>query len=410
MSTYNKGTSLISYYNYPQMVTNEGEIIKQRRAYEEVNKFLPRKMVDQTCYVGVEVEVEKIAIGHPHMLGWNVVPDGSLRNNGAEFVSLPIRGQNIHYLLHGLLTTLKKEGAEFTERTSIHVHMNVRRLTVEQLVTLLIVYFVVEQSLYRFIHRAGFERSRNIFCVPLSESQHYLGVPYLIYLLKENNIRVLLDQIHQQWRKYSGLNLLPVSTQGTVEFRQLGGTMDVDIIMDWINIIQSIRLYALSHTLEETKTQIFELNTNSNYQAFLRSVFGRYADHMFPQFGGKFEELEAGVMNVKEAFLLRDNFGINKEKFESSSIKKFIESRIGKLETYDDELINKEIEACEKRVNKFQDLVASGIKGEQLKIAQNEYRTARLEVSILYDKKSIFLARVSPSKSLAMTTMYGRGR
>lgn len=405
MSKLDKSSTLHSHFDYQPLVTDEAEIIIHRKLYEKKSGLSSRKMIDQTCYVGIEVEVEKVP-PFDSIFGFRAVEDGSLRNNGMEFVSVPIRGQNIHYLLHALMAKLGK-GAEFTERTSIHVHLNVRRMTVEQLVTLLITYIVVEQSLYRFIKRAGFERSRNIFCVPLSESQHYLGVPYLIYLLKNNDIGALLNNIHHYWRKYSGLNLLPIHTQGTVEFRQLGGTKDVDVILDWVNIIQCLRVYALSHNLDEVKAQLFELNTNSNYYQFLQSVFGRYAEYMMPAFGGKFEELETGIMNVKEAFLLRDSFGITKDKFDGSSAKQLIEKVCGKIPEYDPAYLEEEVKRYLIQIKEKQALIDKGLKVEKLREATHHINIYLSTINNLKEKQELYANRRKPAKkSVAMTTLY----
>ena len=405
MSKYDKTTTLNSYFRYPPLITEESKIIGQRKLYEADHKLVTHRLVDQTCYMGIEVEVEKVP-PFPPIIGWNPTPDGSLRNNGMEFVSTPVRGQNVHYLLHSLMGHLKAGGAEFTERTSIHVHMNVRRLTIEQLVTLLITYIVVEKSIYRFIHKAGFERSRNIFCVPLSESQHYLGVPYLVYLLKQNEIGALVDSIHDFWRKYSGLNLLPITTQGTVEFRQLGGTFDTNLILDWINIIQSLRTFALQTTLEQATRLIFDLNTNSNYQNFLRMVFGQYADRMSPGYGEKFGELEAGIMNVKEAFMLRENFGITKERFQKSSVKQYVENMLGQIPEFSMKVYTDEIKHYEALIAEITKSIPT-LKGEKLRTANAYIAMHHQNIAQAQDKmRSYDVRRAAPKKSIAMVSIY----
>ena len=400
MSLLTKEASLSSIFSYKPIRTIEAQLLEDRKLYEREAGLSCRKMVDQTCYVGIEIEIEKVPI-HKHIAGWEPVPDGSLRNDGIEYVSVPVRGQNIHYLLHKLLTESKKEGAEFTERTSNHIHLNVRRMTVEQLVTLLITYVVVEQSMYRYIKHMGFDRHRNIFCVPLSESQHYLGLPYLIYLLKQNDISGVVDVCAHMWKKYSGLNLLPIMTQGTIEFRQLPGTFEIDFILDWINIIQSLRLFALSHTLEEVKGMIFDLNTNSNYQIFLQEVFGRYARQMNPPLGEGFQELEEGITNVKQAFMLKENFGITSETFEKSSVKEYLDKVYGSLSFNNDDVYNTEI----KKYKIAMDMYA------KVNSLDAKRMIASYQQHIEVMEKSKVENRKPPKASKAMLSLYsGRGR
>lgn len=315
---------LSRHFKYAPLATEEAAITREREEYAKQNSLVIPKMVDNTCYVGIEVECENVV---EHMItpfGWTATQDGSLRNRGLEFVSFPVRGQNVYYLLHRLFAELKRIKAEFTERTSIHVHLNVRRMSVEQLVTLLITYTVVEKTLYRFARRSGFSRERNIFCVPVQEGQNYLGLPYLMHLLRENMVPQVLAEINRHWKKYSGFNILPVSTQGTVEFRQLGGTFDINLIMDWINIIQCLRSYAFNNELDVVTARIVQLNTNSDYHNFLKEIFGRYSDMLFDHGQMNFSELEEGVIAVKQALALKKIFNTDDKTFLSSSLADFL--------------------------------------------------------------------------------------
>ncbi|MCI0553965.1 MAG: hypothetical protein L0287_23705, partial [Anaerolineae bacterium] len=83
--------------------------------------------------------------------------------------------------------------------------------------------------------------------------------------------------------KYSALNFnttclnsgLPL--YGTVEFRHLYGTLDANTIIDWINLIFSIKKYAMKRDLGAIVTQVCGLNTTSGYGQFLTEVFGSQA-------------------------------------------------------------------------------------------------------------------------------------
>lgn len=316
---------LSNYFRYEPLITDERIITAQREEYAKKHKIIMPRMADNACYLGIEVEIENVTRA-VEIQGWRAVADGSLRNNGIEYVSNPIRGQNVYYMLHRLLEELKAQNAKFSERCSIHVHMNVRRLTVNQLVTLLMAYMVAEKSLYRFVQQAGFRRDRNIFCVPLQEGQHDLGLPYFLYLLRNGKANDAVSNIHRHWKKYSGLNIIPVSTLGTVEFRHMGGTFNLPLIMDWLNILQHLRMFAFNVSMEEAKNMIFALNTNSEYYVFLQRVFGKYAESLFDR-NTKFSELESGVIAVKQAFALRQSLETREDNFVTSSLGEYIAAK-----------------------------------------------------------------------------------
>ena len=138
---------------------------------EEMKQNLSRKkLVDHSKYIGIEIEVEQITRAFMQELSeqlWFNTEDGSLRNNGREFVTPPIRGKQIIYSLDEFYRLLPDK-ADFSDRTSIHIHVNMRNATFEELFNVLMIYLVFEQMLYRF---AGNTRYKNIFCVPIQETK-----------------------------------------------------------------------------------------------------------------------------------------------------------------------------------------------------------------------------------------------
>lgn len=87
------------------------------------------------------------------------------------------------------------------------------------------------------------------------------------------------------WQKYTALNLVPVNTQGSIEFRHLEGTCDVKRIMGWINLISRMYNHAIYNPLNQIKMEIVGMNTVSNYREWLDNVFKEEADLLrFPGF------------------------------------------------------------------------------------------------------------------------------
>lgn len=218
---------------------------------------------DPGVLVGVEVEIENLLHidANIPLCFWRITEDGSLRNNGREFktVALPLRYLEpaLNQLFNGINPDI-----DFSKRTSIHFHFDVRHLTSEQVTSFVLLYAAVENVLFRYVKG---ERRNNIFCVPITESN----------LLQRNTVNVehFIRHIDQYWYKYTALNLLPVKTLGTMEFRQMPGTSDVHRLLIWADLLSRLRLFAYKHPLTHIWGMITQLNTTSEYKKFLETVF-----------------------------------------------------------------------------------------------------------------------------------------
>ena len=225
-------------------------------------------VADKELVYGIELEIEGVPNARERctVLGIRYTTDGSLRNNGVEFITMPMRLNQMAYLLHKFLDGNFDE-SNYSERTSIHVHANVLDLNVDQLSCICLLYQTFEPLLFEFI---GHGREKNIFCVPWYDST--LTYEYVGKMMEEKNV----GHVHR-WMKYSALNLLPIRTQGTIEFRHMAGHSDSNVIIDWCNLIGCIFSVARNRSLKDVKEQITTLNTTSHYDAFLHYVFRQWA-------------------------------------------------------------------------------------------------------------------------------------
>lgn len=290
-----RDTLISKMYAYKYGVNYYDKQVSEHRAYYQTkcSQYGPLPIIiDPSCRVGIEVEVENVArFNEEGMFCWQVHDDSSLRNSGREFVTFPIKGQDIPLALTTLFKTILRPGYDFSKRTSVHVHMNVRSMTPAQIASFVCLFTVFEKLLYKFV---GHNRDTNIFCVPLQQT------------LISN---ALLDAMNSafkstRWYKYSGLNLLPISTQGSVELRQLYGTDDIEVICNWINLLQRIRLYAVNNTVDNILSEIKTLNTNSQYDFFVQKVF--LEDARLLALDDVTNDLEPGVIAVKQCTLINN--------------------------------------------------------------------------------------------------------
>ena len=247
----------------PKLRVNKRELLEIKKASGYRDNFT---VVDKAGLVGIEMEIENFSREvHSHPF-WKTTTDGSLRNNGYEFVSVPLPGAIVEFALWRLFETFREyeQFPEYSKRCSVHIHLNVRTLSVVQLQKLVILYLVFEKLLFNFV---GNGRDKNIHCVPLLQSS----------ILSRPSWGIDFEQFfyvaRSVWMKYSALNLLPLFSQGTIEFRQMHGTNDMKKIMTWINLIYSLKLYSIRTPLDELIHSIDSLNSTSQYREFVTSVF-----------------------------------------------------------------------------------------------------------------------------------------
>ncbi len=255
-------------------------------------KTVPLQAACPTLIYGVELEIERIpALGDMSLTGFTATEDGSLRNNGKEFISKPMTFSNLMWCLNNFFTKNKFTEANYSERCSIHVHTNCLNLTLEQIQSLCMVYQVYEDLLFAWVSP---ERAENIFCVPWSQTT-------LSYKMFDKDPANWITK-GKRWRKYTALNLLPLFTQGTVEFRHMPGTNDVKRIETWLQLIGCMFAY-VQETPQTTIVEVFKsLNTTSAYTATTETIFKQWAGVLFgvPNFH---QHLEEGVLLMKHSLM-----------------------------------------------------------------------------------------------------------
>src|SRR3990167_5069634 len=231
----------------------------------------PFSFLDPKTHVGIEVEVENVSYINPNipLCFWQITEDGSLRNHGKEFKTAAIPLKYAQLALEQLFQGLNPD-IDFSKRTSIHVHIDVRGLTIKQLLTVLFVYTVTENLLFKFTQS---DRRNSIFCTPITETT-------LLTKLNIKDPRSLEHHFEHVWQKYSALNILPITSFGTVEFRQMPGTRDTTKLCIWLDLLSRIRLFAYQYELTDVLNTIYNLNTNSQYRKFVESIFGNLTSYL----------------------------------------------------------------------------------------------------------------------------------
>lgn len=197
-------------------------------------------------FIGLEHEYEGVLEStlpnHSFANFWAYHEEQSLKDHGAEYVFTdPLFGIDATNALEWLVSYAKASKWKCTKRTGIHVHLDVRDLSVPQLAGLCILYGALERLLYRWI---GDARDVSHFCIPLYRSDEALSeacgiIRSALNDEKDDGHTALL--MADKFERYAGFNLQALAKFGSLEFRQLQTTHDLTRIVDWVNIIMSLK-------------------------------------------------------------------------------------------------------------------------------------------------------------------------
>lgn len=205
---------------------------------------------------------------------WEVRRDDSLKDAGAEFVfRAPMFGVDAWTAIHTLMIAAEKAKLKCSIRAGIHVHLDVRDMETSQLVGLIILYTILEPILFKWI---GDSREFSIFCIPFYRADESLLetcqiVNAILRDEKDPSTKMTISKA-KKFARYAALNLNALAKYGSVEFRHMRTTHDIQRVIDWINIIQSLKAATLK--LPTSDGAIVHLARTTRPNAFLEYVFG----------------------------------------------------------------------------------------------------------------------------------------
>lgn len=223
--------------------------------------------------VGLEIEVEGKRLPKVEFTAtsgrWVYHQDGSLRGeDNAEYVlSKPIAFDKVRPALDELWAVFKAKGSILDEsnRTSVHVHLNVQKFYLNRLTSLMALYFIFEEILTEWCgeHRVG-----NLFCLRAKDAP---AIVSQIRRFIRTNMQAPLREHHH----YAGLNTNAIHKFGSLEFRPLRGVSNPEVIMEWVGILE--RLYTLSETFTDPR-EICHEYSGLGPMGFFEQVLGSHAD------------------------------------------------------------------------------------------------------------------------------------
>jgi len=239
--------------------------------------------------VGIELEYEgfsprQFAATETKVTKWYLENDPSLRGGGIELISTILQPGAVKSALEEAVNIIKASRAKAHIRCGVHVHLNMSDVVIKHLWNLIVLYVLMEPSIFK---QFADGRESSHFCVPLwcnalfaqtlyGDIKHLrVGMkaykqpaqdepilwrdhPIEAGMVQEANIRVP-GRIHDPLRripkpqpqlgvfnciKYSALNFKPLSTLGSIEFRQHPATTDMKKIQRWVDFLLGLRALA----------------------------------------------------------------------------------------------------------------------------------------------------------------------
>lgn len=201
-----------------------------------------------TIGLELEIEGERIPVDPyvPNLYGavtstfWNNIKDGSLRNGGREFVlNTPCTEEEVAPLLEGLFSYFKKTRTTInnSNRCSTHVHINVGGYKVHQISAIIALWYIFEDALINWWDE---RRKTNHFCLALKDTK-------ATYEIWNRFVQTGYKPHLTDGLKYSALNILPVWTQGSLEFRCGDGVDEPTRPIMWTIFLNSMANYAVEH-------------------------------------------------------------------------------------------------------------------------------------------------------------------
>lgn len=221
--------------------------------------------------VGIEIEVEGRRL--PHMgKYWRNEQDGSLRGpENIEYVlDRPMSLADARKALDYLDDAYKANNSDVhdTVRAGVHVHINVQKLSMIELYNFMVLYIILEELLVKF---CGPYREGNLFCLRSCDAEYLLDALQVAASSKHFTMLVS-DQL-----RYASMNVKALGTYGSLEFRAMRGTRDLDLIYKWAEILVGLREMAKTY---ENPNRIIEGFSEGQAHGFLHHTLGDNA-HLF---------------------------------------------------------------------------------------------------------------------------------
>lgn len=205
---------------------------------------------------GVELElifpahVNRSQIQSAIMVGssdWRVKTDGSLSGNGAgngwEVVSPVLSGEDGMEQIKRVCEAVRALGATVNRTCGLHVHHDVREMTVENIKTAASSWYNARPIVDGLVAPSRREGG-SYYCKPLVQND----------ITRINRVTTLAEMRRISLDRYRTFNLMSYGRYGTIEIRQHQGTFNYEKIRTWILMGQAFMDAAVTGVAPQTSS------------------------------------------------------------------------------------------------------------------------------------------------------------
>lgn len=193
------------------------------------------------------------------LVGWAARTDGSLSGNGWEVVSPVLAGEDGIDQVRKATRALRALGATPNRSCGMHVHHEVRDLTVDAIKQVFRVYRANQDLIDGLV--APSRRGRQTYCGTIRDDE-------MSQVERARDLR----SIGQFYRFYSNLNLGAYGRYGTLEVRQHQGTCDPEKVVSWIKFGQAV--------IDRAAEQAASGTTTATTASRVRDLLGQLGAHL----------------------------------------------------------------------------------------------------------------------------------
>lgn len=245
--------------------------------------------------VGIEVEVE----GHNLPVTqkyWKMEEDGSLRGESKEYVlekpsTLAQARLALKYL--GVMYNKHESVVHDSVRAGVHVHINVQKLNIIELYNFMTVYIILEDLLTKY---CGESREGNMFCLRTGDAE------YLLHKLIEVAGNKRFNQLVTDDLRYASMNVKALGTYGSLEFRAMRGTRDLDAIYVWAEMLLGLREVAKTF---KSPCEVVDNFSEGSALVFLQRCLGKHTG-LFTGYTGWEKTIVNGMRRAQDVAYATD--------------------------------------------------------------------------------------------------------
>ena len=208
-------------------------------------------------YCGVEIECideEGITDKRLQELNFNEVDDGSLSDDGREYVSLPSQGDRLFNMIDGLTKELSNIKAYTDKSCGLHIHLEVEK-DLELLKKIFLFYDKYEDYFFKMMplsrrnsHYAM--RSDKVYGKVYDKILNSKDLDEFWKIIYETRNSCIPNGYKYNDKRYCWVNFHSVFYRSTLELRNHSGTINSGKIKNWLTINLIILDYISKHSLK----------------------------------------------------------------------------------------------------------------------------------------------------------------